>query len=221
MTFNKSGLPAIGSLTKLGAALRNLEREAPQLGVTILKMDKTGHWVFGADQVEVAAKSLWAINPLSFMHGAIAWGDARTVLGEVMVPVTEDIPDLGPAPAGSKKGWEPQSGFSVKCMSGDDKGMEARYSVTSVGGRRAVLELGKKIHDQVGDDEVEGIDPEHPVPVVELDSEFYNHKEYGRIYTPIFRVVKWVGMGGEENIVEAVIEEPEAPADDRRRRRRG
>jgi hypothetical protein len=30
-----------------------------------LKMDKTGHWVYGADQTEIEPDSLWAINPFS------------------------------------------------------------------------------------------------------------------------------------------------------------
>ncbi len=63
--FSKAGLPAVTSLT---TALRQMENEVAAVGTAILKMDKTGHWVFGADQTEVEDDSLWAVNPFSFVH---------------------------------------------------------------------------------------------------------------------------------------------------------
>ena len=52
--FSKAGLPAVTSLT---TALRQMENEVAAVGTAILKMDKTGHWVFGADQTEVRLSS--------------------------------------------------------------------------------------------------------------------------------------------------------------------
>ncbi len=78
VTFSKANLPAVSSLA---TSLRTIQSEVGAAGVVILKMDKTGHWVFGADQTEVEDDSLWAINPFSFVHGFIAWGDGE-VLGE-------------------------------------------------------------------------------------------------------------------------------------------
>ena len=85
--FSKAGLPAV---TSLSTALRNLETEVGVTGVAILKMDKTGHWVFGADQTEAEEDSRWAVNPFSFTHGFIAWGDGD-VLAETMVAVAEPL----------------------------------------------------------------------------------------------------------------------------------
>ncbi len=50
----------------------------------ILKMDKGGHWIYGAEQTEVESDSTWAVNPFSFIHGYIAWGDGD-VLGDQSV----------------------------------------------------------------------------------------------------------------------------------------
>ena len=125
--FSKAGLPAV---TSLSTALRNLETEVGVTGVAILKMDKTGHWVFGADQTEVDDDSRWAVNPFSFVHGYIAWGKGEA-LGEVMAPLTQPLPEVGPAPDGAERGWEMQFGFSLKCISGEDAGLETRYSTTS------------------------------------------------------------------------------------------
>jgi hypothetical protein len=204
MAFELANLPNVASLS---VALRTLEQDVGPVGTVIIKMDKTGHWVYGAEQTEVDSDSTWAINPFSFLHGFIAWGDGE-VLGEKMVSVSQPLPELDAAPPNAKKGWEQQVGMSLKCMSGEDKGMEARYTVTSVGGKRAVQALAVAIANQVEKDQTK------PVPVVRLKKDHYVHKSYGRIYTPEFEIVEWVGMDAEP--AEAAPAE-EAPA----RRRRG
>ena len=198
--FKSANLPSVQTLSQ---SLRAIEQDVGPAGTVILKMDKTGHWVFGADQTETQDDAKWAINPFSFIHGFIAWGEGE-VLGEKMVPVSEPLPELDSAPPGAKRGWETQVGMSLKCLSGEDEGMEARYTVTSVGGKRAVQALAVAIANAVDADQSK------PVPVVLLKKEHYQHKSYGRIYTPIFEIVEWMGMDGEAPEVEA------APA--RRRR---
>jgi len=212
VAFANANLPSAKSLAD---SLRTLKASAGiGDGTAILKMDKTGHWVFGSDQTEVEDDAKWAINPFSFTHGYIAWGEGE-VLGEIMAPVTAPLPEIGPAPDGCKRGWEPQIGFSLKCVSGEDKDLDLRYSVTSFGGRKAANELAVKIAEQVDKDQ------SRPVPVVLLKKDHYMHKSYGRIYTPVFDVVEWWSMGGEppeaaqpEKAAEA------APVEETGRRRR-
>ena len=205
MAFELANLPNVASLS---VALRTLEQDVGPVGTVIIKMDKTGHWVYGAEQTEVDSDSTWAINPFSFLHGFIAWGDGE-VLGEKMVSVSQPLPELDAAPPNAKKGWEQQVGMSLKCMSGEDKGMEARYTVTSVGGKRAVQALAVAIANQVEKDQT------NPVPVVRLKKDHYVHKSYGRIYTPEFEIQEWVGMDAEPADVA-----DEAPAAEPARRRR-
>lgn len=208
VAFSQAGLPAVSSLS---SALRAIAPDVASATV-IVKMDKTGHWVFGADQTEVEEGSLWAVNPFSFVHGFIAWGEGE-VLGEKMVGITQPLPELDVAPPGAKRGWEAQVGFSLKCISGEDAGMEARYTVTSVGGKRAVQTLAVAIATQVEKDQ------DKPVPVVQLKKDHYAHKSYGRVYTPEFAVQHWVGMDGAADAA-APAEEPAAePAAPGRRRR--
>jgi hypothetical protein len=203
VTFAGAKLPAVASLSQ---SLRKLEADVGSAGVVILKMDKTGHWVFGADQTEIEDGSQWAINPFSFVHGFIAWGDGE-VLGEKMVSVSDPLPELDTAPPGAKKGWETQVGMSLKCLNGEDAGMEARFTTTSVGGKRAVQALAVSIAEQVETDQTK------PVPVVALDTEHYQHKSYGRIYTPAFKVLEWVSINGDEPSAEtAPAVEAAAPA---------
>lgn len=204
VTFSGANLP---SVTSLSTALRTIANDVSVTTSAIIKMDKTGHWVFGADQTEAESDARWAVNPFSFVHGFIAWGDGE-VLAEKLVPVTEPLPELEAAPPGAKKGWEAQTGLSLKCIDGSDAGMEARFTTTSVGGRKAVQTLAVAIATQVEKD------ASKPVPVIKLGKDHYMHKSYGRIYTPVFEVVEWVSMDGEATPAEA----EEAPAAGRRRR---
>ena len=205
VTFSTANLPAVSSLA---TSLRTIQSEVGAAGVVILKMDKTGHWVFGADQTEVEDDSLWAINPFSFVHGFIAWGDGE-VLGEKMASVSQPLPVLDEAPPQAKKGWESQVGMSLKCISGDDKGMEARYTTTSVGGKRSVQTLAVALADQVEKDQ------NKPVAVVRLKKDHYAHKSYGKIYTPVFEIVEWISMDADATDVKV-----EAEAEQPKRRRR-
>ena len=206
--FGGANLPSVKSLS---SALRSIESSASAAGMAILKMDKTGHWVFGADQTEAEDDSLWAINPFSFVHGYIAWGDGE-VLSEKMVSVAEPLPELDPAPGGAKRGWEMQIGMTLACTNGEDEGLQARYSVTSVGGKRAVQALAVANAEQVDKDQTK------PVPVVRLKKEHYQHKSYGRIFTPVFDLVKWVSMDADS--AGETVEEADAPVDEAPRRRR-
>ena len=207
--FSGANLPAVQTLS---SALRTLESAAPMQSV-ILKMDKTGHWVFGADQTEVEPDTTWAVNPFSFIHGFIAWGEGE-VLAEKMAPVTQPLPEIDAPPPNAKKGWEMQVGFSVKCLSGEDEGMEARYTTTSVGGKRGVQTLAIAIANQVEKDATK------PVPIIKLGKEHYVHKAYGRVYTPVFEVVEWVSMDGEAEAAPQAEAAPAAEAEEGPRRRR-
>jgi hypothetical protein len=128
-----------------------------------------------------------------------------------MVPITEPLPEPGPVPDGAKKGWEVQIGAAVQCITGEDAGISARYQATSVGGKKALTALGLAIAAQVEKD------PAHPVPLVTLKKESYQHKSYGRIFTPLLEVTKWVAMDKEPDPADAA-EVPDATPERRRRR---
>ena len=211
--FSAAGLPSVSSLS---SALRSIETDAGASGMVILKMDKTGHWVFGADQTEIEDDSVWAINPFSFVHGYIAWGEG-TVLAEKMVSVAEPLPETGPAPEAAKRGWEMQIGFTLACTNGEDEGMQARYAATSVGGKKAVQQLAAAIAAQVDKDQ------NKPVPMVVLGKEHYQHKTYGRIYTPVFDIVDWASLNGDtsSDAAELEVAADEPTSQEPRRRRRG
>ena len=210
--FGGSKLPSVQSLS---AALRSAVATVVDTGVVILKMDKTGHWVYGADQTEVEDDSIWAVNPFSFTHGYIAWGEGE-VLGEKMASVSEPLPEPGEAPTGAKRGWEMQVGMSLACTNGEDEGLQVRFAATSIGGKRAVQALAIAIAERVDKDQTK------PVPLVMLKKDHYQHKSYGRIYTPIFDIVEWKAMDDtsvDADEADAADEAPVAEEAPRRRRR--
>jgi len=207
VSFAGANLPAVKTLA---TSLRNIEQDVGSAGVVIIKMDKTGTWIFGADQTETQEGSKWAVNPFSFVHGYVAWGDGE-VLGERMTGIANALPEPIEAPPGAKKGWEVQIGMSMKCLNGDDKDMEARYTTTAVGGKRAVQALAVAIAEQVEKDQTK------PVPVVMLETDHYQHKSYGKIYTPVFKIVEWVSMDGGAAAKPAERIESPTPAASTRR----
>ena len=101
----------------------------------------------------------------------------------------------------------------MKCLSGEDEGMEARFTTTSVGGKRAVQTLALELATQVEKDQSK------PVPVVRLKKDHYTHKSYGRIFTPVFELVEWIGMDGKAD-EQAEPEAAPAVAEEAPRRRR-
>lgn len=212
--FKSANIPTPEALI---STLDTIHSEYSTLGAVILKFAK-GHWTFGTDDEEIEPGSRWAVNPFSFIHGAVAFGGdgtpvASELLGEKMAPMTEPKPELGPAPEHATAGWQTQLGFTVKCMSGDDEGMEARFTTNSKGGVRAVTEFISTVIQHMKKD------PSNPVPVVVLKTSSYQHKNptYGRIYVPVFEVVDWIGGKAEEAVVEEVA--VETPVEERRRRR--
>ena len=42
--------------------------------------------------------------------------------------------------------------------------------------------------------EQEEKDPTNIVALVELGSEYYAHKVYGRVYTPVFKIINWISL---------------------------
>jgi hypothetical protein len=216
-TFKGANLPAVADLSK---ALKSNLANVADVGTVIIKMDKTGHWVFGSDSTETQDNSEWAINPFSFIHGYIAWGNSE-VLGEKMVPINQPLPELEPAPANAKRGWEVQVGLEMTCINGDDKGLTARWATTATGGKRAIQALGVEIAEQIEKD------PTKPVAIVSLETEHYTHRSYGKVYTPKISVVRWESMDVEsatdapQLVAEEAtdLEETPAPAAPIRRRR--
>jgi len=192
------------STEDLEAGLRNVQSsiQGSQGGLPFLRLMRSGLFVYGAENVEVEEGSEWAINPYSMMHGFACWAPGE-LLDERMVPFTQpppnksELPDLG-------QRWDQQVAMQLQCVSGEDLGQAVLYKGTSTGLRNAAKELINALISQLQHDKV------HIVPIVELESDSYRHKEYGQIFYPILSIKRWVDI----NDFEGDDAEPEDDAED-------
>ena len=204
------GLPATASSLK---ALGTVVAAGGSDVADLMRLIREGYWVYGSDNIEVEEGSTWAINPFTFHHGYIAWKEGQ-VEGEHMTLVNNPAPSIANLPEVSKQ-WDFQLSLDLKCISGEDEGVESRYKTTSVGGKRAIGKLAQAIMVRAD------THPDSVVPIVQLNVDSYTHKEYGKTFTPDIVIVGWMAMDGsgaesEEVQTEAVQEveaEPEAQAE--------
>lgn len=194
-------------------------------GADLLRLLKTGEWVFGQNNDEPDPKSVWAVNSLSFQQGFCCWDrDEKNteLLGEIMVPFNQPRPEVASLTAYESNPWAEQIAFDLKCIKGPDKGVQVMYKASSKGGITAHGDLLDDILAHEGDDI-------HPLVLLKIDS--YKHKKWGKTFTPDFEVVGWTSHDVEpvdedpepepdgEPEVEENEEQEEAPPPRRRRRR--
>jgi hypothetical protein len=182
-------------------------------GEPFLRLLKSGEWVYGQDDVEVEAGSAWAINPLSIMHGWVAWergeeaDNSKGPEQDIMVPAHLPMPAADSLPKLVRaQRYEQQFSFSMVCLTGEDKGEQVLYKTASVGGVAEVDKVLNAISAQLDED------PENPVPVVVLDVDSYNHKKYKKTFTPVFTIKTWKPMSDDLPDVQAELDQQEAEA---------
>ena len=187
---------AVFDLSKMAVAARTMSAAVPS-PMSFLKMSKSGDWEYGAESDEVPAGTQFAVNPASFQRGYVAWQDttngaAAAKLDERMYSAFEALPDAGDPTKGSR-GWEAQFGFAMKAINGGKlAGTELQYRSSSDGGKRAVAALITEISEGAAANPGK-------IPLIVLDQRSYKHASYGKIYAPVFKIVKWVPIPQEKN----------------------
>ena len=202
-----SNLPAINPTALAKGLTKAASTIAKGAGdFLFMKLNKQGEWLFGADGIEAQDGSQWAVNPYSFVQGYIAWGDGE-VLGEEMALMTGAPVVLGDLPdTAAEKGWTPQVGVVMVCLNGEDEGTQVMFKSNSKGGVKGIRALLDEVVTQIGVDQVD------IVPVVELETDSYKHKKYGKIYNPVLSIQTWISMSGLPTAEEAEAPAPKAEA---------
>lgn len=219
----KGNLPAL-NITHFQKALATTKNAVgvEAGGKQFLKLVKNGgYWVYGQKDTEVEEGSLWAINPMSLQAGFVAWKGGQPVgkrMGSIFnQPIRRDeLEEVGAR-------WDEAVSFDLVCISGEDVGVECQYNANSYGGRKAFTELMDALMKQTS------VDPNKLVPIVEMTSDSYIHKEYGETFNPVFEIKEWRAMdagaaddnadddGGDDEQQEE-RQQPEAQAEQPRRR---
>jgi hypothetical protein len=206
---------ALASLTALETALNAFDTAsvAGRSGLPMLrfKRDGNGTWTFGQKGTPVEEGSSWAVNPLTFKRGYICFSNDNKVVGEHLLSVGQPMPDVTELP---DKGfeWQQQWAVNLKCIDGTDAGTEVVYKPTTVGGIQAIAGLIEAIRDRFGGGQHDG----KVSPIVHLEKDSYQHGQYGRVWTPMMRVVDWMSPYGP---VPAPASPPPPPTEQPRRRR--
>jgi hypothetical protein len=134
VTKKKPIMPALpadyGKQLAAGIAQAHREMRATGGGKPFLRLLKKGIWVYGADDVEVQDGSRWAVNVTEMRHGWCCWvdggqGQKNTLEGEEMVSVLEPKPHQPPPIRGTA--FNEQYSFELRCLDGDDEGVEVLY----------------------------------------------------------------------------------------------
>src|SRR4029079_2220176 len=99
-----------------------------------------------------------------------------------------------------------QFGCDLKCLTGDDAGIEVAFKTPSDGGIRAMV----KLRDDIQRHLVNG-GAAFPCPAVALEHEGYTHPKGGKIYKPILNIVGWCDMNGAMAGDNLGAVEPPAP----------
>lgn len=182
----------LASKLALGIAESRSQTTIPG-GKPLLRLTRDG-WCYGQTDEGVQDGSSWALNPLTISHGYCAWTNhsdpkqKNTLVGEIMVPVFEPKP-IKPEPI---DGWpfNEQRAVEMKCMDGDDQGVEVTYKNSSVGGMRAFDGLLAALQKQLQ------TTSNYPCPVVQLGIDSYRHQKWGQVQVPVFEIVGWAAMDG-------------------------
>lgn len=200
-----------GALAGIAALKKNLMRVRANIqtgsGSEYLRFLTDGNWVHGKSNTEIVkGKARLAINPMQIKTGFTCWTDydkkKNECLGEVLVPLGQTVDPLS-LEDHSPWQWKPIMSFDLRIVGGKEDGKQLTWKPSSKGGLDMAGAIIDAIMVQMDEDEA------HPVPVITLGSDFYEHSQWGRTYTPDFEIVAWLSMEGEAAAEEEEEEEEE------------
>jgi hypothetical protein len=208
---------ALASLQALQAALSGVDTSTVigRSGLPMLqfKREGDGTWSYGQRRTITETGSRWAVNPLTFRWGFICFNDAKKVLGERLVSISQPKPDLTELPDKGSP-WSEQWAVNLKCLDGTDAGVEVVYKPTTDGGIKAIAGLIETVRDRLNGGQHDG----KVAPIVQFNKDSYPHSQFGRVWYPTLLVVDWMPLNGPAPT--ATPASPAAAATEQPRRRR-
>jgi hypothetical protein len=172
-----------------------------------------GRWLSGHGNEERSEDGVKLIADVpGLMMGWRKWTDKKivsTAIGSVAdnyrPPQRNELDDLDDAQWERDHNGQPKDpwsfGFYLRLIGLD--GEEYVYSAISNGARRAVCDLVKEFTRR------RKKDPVHCFPLVQLATDFYKHKIYGRIDVPKLQVVEW--RAPPDNAANTFLDGPTDP----------
>lgn len=189
----KTGLPS--NITGMATALRRSADTVSAGGnKPFLKFTKFGEWMYGTDNVEIEPTEEWAVNVARAACGWVGWGDkahgtegqpmgeefAYVMAGEQM-KTEDELPEIDGQ-------WAQAISLEFKEVDGST---ELLWKASSKGAKDSYAALMVKVAEKLEEE-----DP-YFFPVVTMSRSSYQHDKYGKIFTPVLDVVRWVNINGE------------------------
>ena len=89
----------------------------------------------------------------------------------------------------SGRGWETQA--SIELITQHDTPLHLVYKTSSLGGLKGLLTLAGEIAFGMSEN------PARAYPLIELEADFYTHKEWGKVFTPSLSIRGWLNAEGK------------------------
>lgn len=232
-----TALPVVGRTTAAIAAtlLQNQVNPETGGGVSFLSFDskRTGEWLFGVEK-EPCTGEVFSLDLTSLKHGWILWHAKKA--NRKLVPINAPLPTPQESieyvdNKGRSQVDDPNEGRALEGTFED--GTRFLFETNSYGGRKAVDSVLQQLFAKAA------AGSPFLFPHIALESESYEHKEYGKLWNPVLTVTAWYDEEGNEEggtaqlaapapaaanpapePAPAAAEEP-APEPAQRRRRRG
>jgi len=201
-------IPSTSDIMSNSDMLNTVKDRAKSLGakadedlVIYIKMTKAGDWVHGEEEDEVDEETTYVVNPLSYQYGAVAFSDGKfmaeklvSAFGNDPIPNPEELEETDPIDKIEQgDGWKSQHGIMLISTEGGSKMV---YKSSSSGGIRALERLIGAVGERMD------TNPEACFPVIELSSDSYKHKKYGKIFNPVLTLVAWAKNDSAEIVDE-------------------
>lgn len=196
----------LGALNALKTGLANVRTKMPEsAGGSFLRLLTDGDWVFGQEDNAVSKGTEVVLNPMSIKHGYVSWPERKqspngakrpreTMVGlGVELPPVHTLDSQDPTDDNTVyRPWTDQIAFDVKILDGKHKGTQVTYKTNSVGGMNGARDVLDAILAKLGEDSA------YVCPVISLGTDNYKHAEYGKTYVPVFKIVGWMDLDGNE-----------------------
>src|SRR5262245_8833138 len=210
---------ALTSLAALQTALAHVNTAAiigrSGLPMMLFKArEGSGAWGYGQRRIIPEPDSRWAINPLTFQRGYIAFGPDKKVLGEHLASIAKPMIDVTTLPNVNAP-WQGEWTVNLKCLDGADAGVEVIFKANTDGGIKAVVGLIDTVRDRMDS----GQHGSKIAPIAKLERDSYPHPQYGKTNIPVLTVVDWMPLDGPAPVPAPKPESPPPPAEQPRRRR--
>jgi hypothetical protein len=203
-------VPAATTALSAGGANNWLEIGAEldkYLGAPLAKFTKQGEYAISdIDTIPLGSRAIARTDLIEL--GYVKWADGKPT-GDRKVGLVADgfvPPPKDKLPDRDESQWEIQDNgerrdpwsfqMSVPITRLDAGGETYQFTVGSKGGLRCLSALTRTYGKRVAE-------KKPGLPIVELQSDSYKHRVYGKIFFPVMHVVGWTGADGKPESISA------------------